>query len=41
LGMKKYREPSGVYQNGGCIDATRESPRLLRPQTCDIVLRDI
>lgn len=41
LRMKKYREPSGVYQNGGCIDATRESPRLLRPQTCDIVLRDI
>jgi hypothetical protein len=41
LDMKKYREPSGVYQNGGCIDATRESPRLLRPQTCDIVLRDI
>ena len=39
--MKKYREPSGVYENGGCIDATRESPRLLRPQTCDIVLRDI
>ena len=41
LSMKKYREPSGVYQSGGCIDATRESPRLLRPQTCDIVLRDI
>jgi len=39
--MKKYREPSGVYQNGGCIDATRESPRLLRPTSCDIVLRDI
>ena len=39
--MKKYREPSGVYQNGGCIDATRESPRLLRPASCDIVLRDI
>ena len=39
--MKKYREPSGVYQSGGCIDATRESPRLLRPETSDIVLRDI
>jgi hypothetical protein len=39
--MKKYREPSGVYQIGGCIDATRESPRLLRPASCDIVLRDI
>lgn len=39
--MKKYREPSGVYENGGCIDASRESPRFLRPQTCDIVLRDI
>ena len=39
--MKKYREPSGVYQTGGCIDATRESPRLLRPVSCDIVLRDI
>ena len=41
LDMKKYREPSGVYQNGGCIDATRESPRLLRPGTSDIVLRDV
>ena len=39
--MKKYREPSGVYENGGCMDATRESPRLLRPASCDIVLRDI
>jgi len=39
--MKKYREPSGVYQNGGCIDASREAPRLLRPGSCDIVLRDI
>jgi hypothetical protein len=39
--MKKYREPSGVYLDGGCIDATRESPRLLRPGTSDIALRDI
>ena len=39
--MKKYREPSGVYLDGGCIDATRESPRFLRPVTSDIVLRDI
>jgi hypothetical protein len=27
--MNRYRDPTGVYQHGGCIDATREFPRPL------------
>lgn len=27
--MMVYRDPSGVYENGGCIDSTREIPRFL------------
>ena len=34
--MLKYRDPSGVYAQGGCIDATRESFKLIHPQSCDI-----
>jgi Protein-glutamine gamma-glutamyltransferase len=39
--MYRYREPSGIYLQGGCIDASRESPRFIRPGTCDMVLRDV
>ncbi|MDO8694659.1 MAG: hypothetical protein Q7J51_11200 [Sheuella sp.] len=34
--MMKYRDPSGVYAEGGCIDATRESIRLMHPPSSDI-----
>jgi hypothetical protein len=27
--MYRLRDPKGVYADGGCIDATRESPRAL------------
>ncbi len=27
--MNRYRDPTGIYQDGGCIDATREFPRPL------------
>ena len=36
--MMRYRDPGGVYAEGGCIDATRESMRCLYPQTSDIVI---
>jgi len=39
--MLRYREASGIYFQGGCIDASRESPRLIRPGTCNMVLLDV
>jgi hypothetical protein len=36
--MQRYREPRGVYQNGGCMDTTREFARWVRPGTADLVL---
>jgi len=36
--MLCYREPQGVYVKGGCIDATREYPRYVRPETTDMVI---
>ncbi len=36
--MLRYREPQGVYRNGGCIDTSRESPRWVCPGTSDLVL---
>jgi hypothetical protein len=36
--MQRYREPSGVYVEGGCIDTTREGPRWVCPGTADLVL---
>jgi len=37
--MTRYREPRGVYtEAGGCIDATREFARWVRPGTADMVL---
>ncbi|WP_342065646.1 hypothetical protein [Achromobacter kerstersii] len=36
--MARIRDPQGVYAEGGCIDATRERVRWVRPGHCDIVL---
>ena len=36
--MFRYRDPQGIYAQGGCMDTTRESPRFVRPETTDIVL---
>jgi hypothetical protein len=36
--MVRLRDPKGVYEEGGCIDTTREYPRCVRPGTADIVL---
>jgi hypothetical protein len=36
--MMRLREPSGVYQDGGCIDASREYPRGVCPGTGDLRL---
>ncbi|MDW5443254.1 hypothetical protein [Polaromonas sp. SM01] len=36
--MQRYREPRGVYQDGGCMDTTREFSRWVHPGTADMVL---
>jgi len=36
--MMRLRDPKGVYAQGGCIDASREHPRFVRPGTSDIRL---
>jgi hypothetical protein len=36
--MLRLREPSGVYVDGGCIDASREYPRRVCPGTADLRL---
>jgi len=36
--MQRYREPRGVYLNGGCLDTTREFARWVHPGTSDLVL---
>ena len=36
--MLRYREPRGVYRNGGCLDTTREFARWVCPGTADLVL---
>lgn len=38
--MMRIRDPQGVYDQGGCIDATRERVRWVRPGHCDIALPD-
>jgi len=38
--MMCYRDPQGVYKDGGCIDASRESPRYVRPSTSDLNFSD-
>lgn len=36
--MLRLREPRGVYQDGGCLDTTREYPRQVRPGSADLRL---
>lgn len=36
--MLRLRDPQGVYAEGGCIDSTREYPRGVSPQHCELVL---
>lgn len=36
--MLRLRDPKGVYQEGGCIDTSREYPRCIHPATADIRL---
>jgi Protein-glutamine gamma-glutamyltransferase len=36
--MMRLRDPQGVYAEGGCIDATREFPRCVSAQSCQLVL---
>lgn len=36
--MSRIRDPKGIYQDGGCIDATREGPRWICPGTTDMLL---
>ena len=36
--MQRYREPSGIYVDGGCIDTTRECPRWVCPGTSDLIV---
>ena len=38
--MERIYDPAGVYAEGGCIDYSREYPRLVCPGTTDIVLPD-
>lgn len=34
--MMRYRDPTGVYADGGCIDSTRDSLRWVHPETTNI-----
>lgn len=34
--MLRWRDPRGVYEQGGCLDRTREYARWIQPDTCDI-----
>lgn len=36
--MMRLRDPQGVYAEGGCIDATREFPRCVSLNGCQLVL---
>ena len=38
--MMRYRDPQGVYKDGGCIDASREAVRCVRPSTADLNFSD-
>jgi hypothetical protein len=39
--MMRYRDPRGVYHEGGCIDTTREYPRCVWPGTADLLLPEL
>jgi hypothetical protein len=34
--MQRWRDPRGVYDQGGCLDRTRECARWVQPNTCDM-----
>jgi len=34
--MRRWRDPRGVYEQGGCMDRTREFSRWVQPNSCDI-----
>jgi hypothetical protein len=36
--MMRWRDPKGVYAEGGCIDTTREGPRWVCPESADLVI---
>jgi hypothetical protein len=36
--MLRMRDPKGVYAQGGCIDTTREYPKNVSREHCDLVL---
>lgn len=36
--MMRLRDPQDVYADGGCIDASREYPRWICPESADLVL---
>lgn len=36
--MVRLRDPQGVYAEGGCIDATREYPRSVSSEQCELAL---
>ena len=36
--MLRMRDPKGVYAQGGCIDTTREYPKSVSREHCDLVL---
>ncbi len=36
--MTRWRDPQGIYGDGGCIDTSREYPRWVCPGTSDITL---
>ena len=38
--MLRMRDPKGVYAEGGCIDTTREYPKSVSREHCDLVLPD-
>ena len=36
--MLRMRDPKGVYAEGGCIDTTREYPKSVSRDHCELVL---
>jgi hypothetical protein len=36
--MLRMRDAQGVYAEGGCLDTTRECPRCVSPEHCELVL---
>jgi hypothetical protein len=36
--MLRMRDPKGVYAEGGCIDTTREYPKSVSREHCELVL---